>query len=301
MKPSRQLLVVADDYGIGPEVSRGILELMRAGAVTSTVLIVNTPFAEDSVRRWKQTGRVGEMGWHPNLTMDEPIAPRGMVSSLLDRQGELASLGKLLARMATGLVRYGDLVRELDAQYRRFCDLVGHPPTLLNGHKHIHVFPMVSRALTDVLERWRVRPYVRRVVEPWRCLRDIRGARVKRLFLSTLGKAAAKRQDRAGFAGNEFLAGITDPRWIEDPRFYGRWLQSIPGRVVELAVHPGHLDETLVNRDCSRTDGQLERRVNELRLLSQPSFPEACARAGFTPCQASWIGMGEREGLRHSA
>jgi predicted glycoside hydrolase/deacetylase ChbG (UPF0249 family) len=301
MMPSRQLLVVADDFGIGPEVSRGILELMRLGTVTSTVLLVNSPFAEESVRRWKKAGCIGEMGWHPNLTMDEPVAPHGTVSSLLDRQGKLASLGISLARMAAGKLRYGDVIRELDAQYRRFCDLVGHAPSLLNGHKHIHVFPMVSRALTEVLERWQIRPYVRRVVEPWRCIKMIRGARVKRLFLSTLGHAAAKRQDRAGFLGNEYLAGITDPRWIEDPRFYSRWLQCVPGRIVELAVHPGHLDEALVDRDCSRTDGQLERRVNELRLLSQPSFLEACTRAGFALCQASRIGMGEREGLRHSA
>lgn len=298
---TRSLVVVADDYGIGPEVSRGILELMRAGTVTGTVLLVNSPYVEEDVRLWKKAGRVGEMGWHPNLTMDAPAASATEVPSLLDENGQLASLGKLLLRMNTGRVRYEEIVRELDAQFRRFCDLVGHPPALLNGHKHIHVFPMVGRALREVLERWNVRPYVRRVVDPWTCLRRIPGARIKRLFLSTFGRRAAIRQDRAGFTGNEYLAGITDPKWVKDPEFFARWLACVPGRVVELAVHPGHFDETLIVRDCSRTDGQLERRVDEQRLLSHPDFPAACTRAGFTLCSASQIGQSGKESLRHVA
>jgi predicted glycoside hydrolase/deacetylase ChbG (UPF0249 family) len=132
-------------------------------------------------------------------------------------------------------------------------------------------------------------------------LKRIPGARVKRLFLSTLGESAAKRQDRAGFSGNDYLAGITDPKWVHDPEFYSRWLQCVPGRVVELAVHPGHFDETLIDRDCSRTDGQLQRRVDELRLLAHPDFASACARAGFALCPASRIGLGSWKELRHSA
>jgi predicted glycoside hydrolase/deacetylase ChbG (UPF0249 family) len=297
---TRWLVVVADDYGIGPEVSRGILELMRLGTVTGTVLIANSPHAAEDVRRWDKAGRPGEMGWHPNLTMDAPAAPAQSVRSLLNNRGQLASLGTLMLRMAAGRVKYAELVREIDAQFGRYCDLVGEPPALLNGHKHIHVFPMVSRALAEVLRRYRARPYVRRVIEPNVCLRRISGARVKRLFLTTLGRAAAQRQCRAGFPGNDALAGVTDPKWVEDPQFYARWLACTPGAVVELAVHPGHRDETLLGRDCSPTDGQLERRVAEQHLLGHPDFLTACRRAGFTLSPASRIGR-TFEGLRHAA
>src|SRR5437764_10973137 len=179
----RRLLVVADDYGIGPETSRGILELMRAGVVTGTVLLVNSPFAEDAVRRWKQAGCVGEMGWHPNLNLDGPVAPPERVSSLLVRAGTFASLGTFLTRLATGRVRYAEVVREFEAQLDRYCELVGSPPLFLNGHKHVHVFPVIGRALADVLERRKLRPYIRRIVEPPSCLALIPGARVKRGFL----------------------------------------------------------------------------------------------------------------------
>ncbi len=284
MMQNRLLIVVADDFGMGPEVSRSIAELMRAGAVSGTVLLSNSPYVEADLCSWRQSGAAGEMGWHPNLNLDGPVAPPGDVRSLLTGQGNLAPLGKLLARMARGRVVYRDVVRELDAQLRRFVELVGRPPRLINGHKHIHVFPMVSHALTEVLSRHGLRPYVRRVVEPVSCLRTIPGARIKRLFLSTLGKYAARRQDRAAFPGNEWLAGITDPKWVDDSEFFTRWIAQIAkasGQVVELAVHPGYRDETLIGRDCSATDGQIERRVAEHGLLSHPSFHDACRAAGF--------------------
>ena len=49
MRATRFLLVTADDYGIGPETSRAIRELGSLGTVTSTVFLVNSPFAENEI------------------------------------------------------------------------------------------------------------------------------------------------------------------------------------------------------------------------------------------------------------
>jgi len=50
MDATRFLVVIADDYGIGPETSRGILELAVRNLITGTVLLVNSPYAEEAVR-----------------------------------------------------------------------------------------------------------------------------------------------------------------------------------------------------------------------------------------------------------
>src|SRR5205814_7307803 len=99
--------------------------------------------------------------------------------------------------------------------------------------------------------------------------------------LSLLGRAEARSQVRAGFLGNDALVGITDPPWVRDARFLTRWLIRTPGRIVELTCHPGHLDTTLVSRDCTPEDGQMQRRVNEFNLLRHPSFQEVYRRAGL--------------------
>jgi hypothetical protein len=70
----------------------------------------------------------------------------------------------------------------------------------------------------------------------------------------------------------------------------------MPGRVVELTCHPGYLDMTLVGRDCTPDDGQVQRRIHELDLLKHPSFRTACRRAGFTlvaPSQLTELHHGE--------
>jgi predicted glycoside hydrolase/deacetylase ChbG (UPF0249 family) len=277
----RYLVVVADDFGIGPETSRAIVELATEGLVTGTVLLVNSPFAEGAVRAWRQAGRPAEVGWHPCLTLDRPVLPAARVPSLVGPDGCFWPLGAFLTRSLTGRLRGEEVRAELRAQYRRFHDLVGRPPAVVNAHQHIQLFPPVGAALLELLGRCNRLPYLRRIREPWALLAQVPGARLKRGVLGLLGRRQARRQDRLGFPGNDWLAGITDPPCVEDPDFLVRWLTRLPGDVVELTCHPGHLDLSLVGRDGTETNGLLRRRVRERELLRAPGFRAACARAGF--------------------
>jgi chitin disaccharide deacetylase len=277
----RFLVVTADDFGIGPATTHGILDLAAQGLVTCSVLLVNSPYAEPAVRAWRQAGRPLELGWHPCLTLDRPLLPAEQVPSLVGPDGRFHPLGRFLRRLLLGRIDSAEAEAELRAQLTRFAELVGHPPTVVNSHHHVQVFSPVGDILTELLARRPPLPYVRRVREPWPVLLRIPGARLKRLVLSVLGRGNAARQEAAGLAGNDWLAGITDPPCVADPEFLARWLRQTPGRVVELTCHPGYLDTTLVGRDCTRDDGQLERRPRERQLLEQANFRQACRRAGF--------------------
>jgi predicted glycoside hydrolase/deacetylase ChbG (UPF0249 family) len=279
---TRYLVVTADDYGIGPATSQGILDLAAQGLVTGAVLLVNSPYAEEAVRAWRQAGQPMELGWHPCLTLDRPVAPAHLVPSLLGADGGFWPLGAFLRRLCLGRVCSAEIAIELRAQYERFRALLGHPPTVVNAHHHVQVFPPVGRILLGLLATGRPLPYVRRVREPWRTLARVPGARVKRAALSVLGRRYARRPPHRDFPGNDWLAGITDPPWVADPEFLARWLARIPGQVVELTCHPGYLDPSLVSRDCTPGDGQMHRRVRELQLLRHDRFREACRCAGFT-------------------
>jgi hypothetical protein len=294
----RYLTVIADDYGIGPETSRGILDLARRGAVTGTVLLVHTPYAEADVAAWRRAGPRAELGWHPCLTLDAPVLPASRVPSLVGPDGRFRRLGQFVARLLSGRVRPEEIEAELRAQLRRFRDLVGAPPSLVNAHHHVQVFPPVGSILAKLLSAQRPLPYVRRVREPWRLLATVPGARAKRTFLSLLGRRAGRRLARAGFPGSDWHVGITDPPCVADPDFFARWLRRTPGRVVELCCHPGFFDPTLVGRDCTADDGHQRRRVREHELLCQPGFAEACRRAGFTLAAPADL---DREEAAHAA
>ena len=301
MDATRYLVVIADDFGMGPETSRGILELAAAGVVGGAVLIVNSPYAADAVRAWRQSGVRLDVGWHPNLTMDPPSAPPERVPSLVGPDGCLWPLGAFLKLVVLGRIRAAEVEIELQAKYDRFLAMVGHVPTVVNSHQHAAIFPPVGDVLLKVLSVQRPLPYLRRVREPWAMLARIPGAKIKRTVLTVLGRRHARAQHRLGFPGPDWLAGITDPPWVADPEFFARWLTQVPGRVVELACHPGYLDLTLIGRDCEAGDGLLQRRTDELHLLQQPRFLEACRQAGFTRVAPSALLTGELRGLAHAA
>jgi len=131
-------------------------------------------------------------------------------------------------------------------------------------------------------------------------LGSVPGARLKRGVLTWLGRRDARRQRAVGFPGNDWLAGITNPPCVADPLFLERWLSQVPGRVVELACHPGHWDLTLVGRDCRAADAALQRRVHEFHRLTEPGFATVCRRAGFilvAPSRLSEV----REASPHAA
>lgn len=277
----RRLIVTADDFGVGPATTRGILELSAAGVVTSSVVLVNSPHVEDGIRQWEQSGKRLELGWHPCLTMDAPVLPVERVPTLVDARGRFHPPGAFLKRLLRGRVKRAEVEAELAAQLRRFVDLVGGPPASMNGHHHVHTFRPVGDVLLTLLGDQTPKPFVRRVVEPVRTLCRVPGARAKRWVLNWFGRRAAKRQARAGFPGNDALLGVTDPPFVNDPDFFGRWLREARGEVCELMVHPGRGDDTLGDRDGPAGAGQAGRRVREFELLSAPAFRQAVEAEGF--------------------
>ena len=274
--PARKLFVIADDFGIGQETSRAILELGREELLTGTTLLVTSVHAADAVQSWKAADRPLSLGWHPCLTMDRPLS--GDVPSLVDVEGRFLALGTLLKKLFLKKIARVEVERELRAQYQRYIDLVGEPPELVNGHHHIHIFEPIRSVLLELLSE--NKPYLRRVVEPWRCFWQVPGVRLKRRFLSAMGKSSAKHQ--AAFPGAGELLGITDPPFVGLPDFFRKWLRASRAGTVELMVHPGYHDATIEGRDGTDADGQLARRVMELNALRAPQFRMAIKECGLT-------------------
>src|SRR5262249_7633439 len=197
----RALVVLADDYGMGRATSQAILELGVQGTITGTVLLVNSPFAAEAVAAWQRAGKPMELGWHPCLTLDWPILPPDQVSSLVGPNGCFWPLEPFLRRWALGRLRAAEIAAELRAQYARFVELVGQPPTVINSHQHVQLFEPAGDVLLSLLRDQQPLPYLRRVYEPWSMLARIPGARIKRACLTLLGRKQVRRQIALGFPG----------------------------------------------------------------------------------------------------
>jgi hypothetical protein len=98
----RSLIVVADDLGYDPEVSRGILEAHAGGIVTAASALVDGPWAAGALAAAPPTLALGL-----HLALPPGAGPRVAVT-------------------------------ELERQLGRFRSLAGREPAHLDGHKHAH-------------------------------------------------------------------------------------------------------------------------------------------------------------------
>jgi len=285
----RWITITADDFGIGPETTRGILDLAARGVVTSTVLLVNSPYAHDAVALWRALRKPVELGWHPCLTLDRPILHPGQVPSLVDSDGRFFPLRVFLRRLLLGRLNLHEIMRELTAQYEHFCRLVGQPPRVVNGHHHLHVFPRIGTIVRELLLcRSPERPYLRRVVEPWAAWTLAPGQWQKRFLLTVWGRRAGRAQRSAGFPGADRLLGLSGicGQSIE------RCLTVTRSQHLEFICHPGFPDSTLPARGETSSD-----RFDEYHKLRDPAFRRGLENAGFTLIPA----MSEASPFRQAA
>ena len=157
MRATRLLLVTADDYGIGPETSRAIRELGEPGARLPALFCSSTrpmPKRHRSLAPKRQARRDGLASLFDHGCA-HPAARTG--SQPGQCEGRFLSLGGLLGRLAR-TDSPAELFAELIAQFDRYVALVGKPPLLVNGHKHIHVFPLIGSALRELLAGNQRRP-----------------------------------------------------------------------------------------------------------------------------------------------
>jgi predicted glycoside hydrolase/deacetylase ChbG (UPF0249 family) len=108
----KYLIVNADDFGMSPGVTAGIVDAHLQGIVTSTSMLVTTPFSDTAGAAAHE---------YPSLSV-------GLHLRLTHESGEaLIDLDDRAAVRA-----------ELHSQFERFVVLTGSQPTHLDSHHHVH-------------------------------------------------------------------------------------------------------------------------------------------------------------------
>jgi predicted glycoside hydrolase/deacetylase ChbG (UPF0249 family) len=187
MNPTRAHIVLhADDLGLNPAVTEGVLNGFRHGLLTSSSLLSNAPDAAGALDMWKRLEaerragglpslakrqRLGDpdqpfdLGVHLNLTQGRPLTGDRYPSELLDAHGRFPGVFALFARLR----RRGDRFRaalqgELEEQVRFLVDH-GLKPTHLNGHQYVELLPQVRSLVPALLAKFSI-PTMRVAFEP---------------------------------------------------------------------------------------------------------------------------------------
>ncbi len=129
-----QLLLRADDLGYSEAVNYGIAKTVRQGIIGSVGLMPSMPAAEHGLRLLEGTSVW--LGQHTDICIGQPVCPPEEIPSLVTEDGQFKSSRVYRAAYASGkdFVALEDAVRECEAQYRRYLELVGEKPRYFGGH-----------------------------------------------------------------------------------------------------------------------------------------------------------------------
>jgi predicted glycoside hydrolase/deacetylase ChbG (UPF0249 family) len=265
----RRLIINADDFGLSPAVSAGILEAHAAGSVTSTSMMVRCAGWDDGTRRARVTPSLS-VGLHFNLLVGAPLTPS---RSLTDgRTGRHLPLATLVRRTLAGAIDRSEVVAECEAQLAAIR-AEGIAVTHIDSHRHTHALPGVRAAVASVAARHGLP--LRRPVESMRWFAADLGAQVHRAviacswLLSSPGAPATRAADH--FVGVALQGGV---------RFAGRlasMLDALPQGTTEMMVHPGRVDEALRAADAYTWQRELE-----LAALLSPAVRDRLRRGDIT-------------------
>ena len=118
------VIVNGDDFGASCGINRGIIEAHRHGILTSTSLLVNTPWSEEAAVLARAAPDLS-VGLHVDLVSNDK---KPAVSSISNDQ----------------------CCAELHDQLARFHALMGCPPTHLDAHHNLHRDPRLLPHFLDV-------------------------------------------------------------------------------------------------------------------------------------------------------
>lgn len=225
----KTLTLCADDYSQSPAISATILELLEAGRLSATSVFSLSPWWREDAASLVRHADHAEIGLHFNLTHHFSGADQGL---------EKKPLSYWLLRSQLGRLSWDSLYDEMMRQIDAFANAMGRLPDFIDGHQHVHAFPLVRNVLTEVIrQRWRVNQ------EPWVRAPD----RLMHAGDDAL-KARVLRFACRDFAWHLEVCGIDYPRWFGG--FYSMraqadyaacmraWLDTYPDGSL-LMCHPG--------------------------------------------------------------
>lgn len=263
---------------MSPAVNEAIEKAHRQGILTAASLMVGADAAADAIDR---AGRLPTLrvGLHLVLVDGSPVSPIETIPGLVDSQGKFSS------HLVTAGIRFflspkvrRQLETEIRAQFQAF-QKTGLPLDHVNAHHHMHLHPIVLRALLKVGKDYGIRA-VRLPYEPpilsWRASRKALLLRILAwLFLFPWLMVLKIRLRKAKVRSSDIIFGLYDDGHM-DLNLVLRFLRDLPQGVTEIYFHPA--TDIVLRDNLVLREGQRQR---EFEILVNPVIRHALQDCGI--------------------
>jgi len=290
-----RLIINADDFGLTTGVNRAIVELHRAGLLTSATMMAKASATDDAIEQARSSSSLG-IGCHIVLVDGEPVlSPRLDIPNLADpvdgtfRQTLLQFLNLIYLQCTWPFQK--PAVSEIEAEAAAQILLLqqrGLHLTHIDTHKHTHMFPRVLRPVLRAARAAGIRA-VRNPFEPeWAVHATPRASWMRSAevwALRRFGPYFRRIIAEEGFVTTDGTIAIAGTGTV-DAASLRALLAHVPEGTWELVTHPGYNDADLArihtrlreSRDIERLALQVVKEFPAIQLISFADLPAATAR-----------------------
>ncbi|MGD0940504.1 MAG: ChbG/HpnK family deacetylase [Terracidiphilus sp.] len=242
-----RLILNADDFGLTAGVNRAIIELYRAGLLSSATLMAKAAATEEAIKSALSAPSLG-VGCHVVLVDGEPALPPYKIPTLVVPSTARfhPKLGVFLQRLFTGRIHPAEIEAEATAQIALLQER-GLRLTHIDTHKHTHMFPAVLRPVLRAARAAGIHA-IRNPFEPSWSLRATPGApllrRAEVSLLRKLGPTFLRIVADEGFETTDGAIGVLATGTLDAPTL-NSLIHGLPSGTWELVSHPGYNDAEL--------------------------------------------------------
>lgn len=254
------ITICADDFGQNAEICQGILDLAEKQRIMATsCMTTEAAFAEFAdVLKSKHDSL--QIGFHFNLTHGTPLS-KAMQSRF---PGGFPSVEVLYKECSAKRILPQWVTAELAAQLQAFVNALKFMPDFIDGHQHVHHFPVVRQAFLQFYQKhfMEKKPPIR--ISANSLLRSLTNWKALKIGLSGawLLRDLCKR---IGIPHNNNFAGIYDFDPKSDYReLFNTFLKQVKNDGI-IMCHPA-----LPSKD--ETDPIRDARAGEYRYFSSNEF-----------------------------
>ncbi|MBY0377180.1 MAG: ChbG/HpnK family deacetylase [Gammaproteobacteria bacterium] len=261
MNTPKKVILCADDFALNTGISAAIIELLNKQCISATSCMTTSLLWPEWGARLKPLASQADIGLHWDLTQFTPL------SAAMDQglKGPL-SIGQTIIKAYSRQFSFSTLERECLLQLQSFSDVMGFAPHFIDGHQHIHQFPLLRDALLSACKTYfkKNMPPIR-LVNGYPFLSPLRNSPLK-LLIHALGRNAFKRQlDKAHWPYYEDFKGIYVFKGNPNvATLFKQFIQQVATHGI-IMCHPGHLSDPA-------TDPISQLREQEYTFLNSPQW-----------------------------
>lgn len=257
MKERTPIILCADDFGLNSGISEGILRLVRKGRLSAVSCIVNSADFIVHARDLLSLREHVKIGLHFNLT-------EGYFLSSPEKR--CFNLNELLFKTHLGLIRLPFIIQELVAQLDQFAEAMQCLPDFIDGHQHVHQFPIIRKAVLAIY-RQKLQGKGIFIRSTWPTLNTSQSRFKTKILGLTGGKTLRKKLTQLGIPSNYYFSGIYDFMPNRNYREIFRMWLSLARENTLIMCHPG---------DSSSIDPIAPARLKELDYFLSDQFLYDC-------------------------